>query len=212
MPYVRHIMITFDPLNYDAMMTYMKTFFDKAEGMLDLKRGRLVRVGDDRIIVTTGYVDKESANVGIEQARPVMAGLAEFMIEPPIQRQGEIIWSYDSENTALTPGYIRHLVYGFDTSKYDALMSFWETTKEIFRGVSGLIRIRIARCQKPNNRMFQTVVYDSKTSADAGLEKMKSVMAGMDDFIIDDPTIPGVAQFKKDVSIRAGEVIWNHDK
>ena len=41
---------------------------------------------------------------------------------------------------------------------------------------------------------------------------MKSVMAGMDDFIIDEPTIPGVAQFKKDVSIRAGEVIWNHDK
>ena len=38
MPYVRHIMITFDPLNYDAMMTYMKTFFDKAEDMLDLKR------------------------------------------------------------------------------------------------------------------------------------------------------------------------------
>ena len=50
--------------------------------------------------------------------------------------------------------------------------------------------------------MVETVVYDSKTSADAGLEKMKSVMAGMDDCIVDDPTIPRVVQFNKNVSIR----------
>ena len=75
MPYVRHIMITFDPLNYDAMMTYMKTFFDRAEDMLALKRGWLVRVADDRIIVTAGYVDKESAEAGIEQASQLWQGL-----------------------------------------------------------------------------------------------------------------------------------------
>ena len=33
-------------------------------------------------------------------------------------------------------------------------------------------------------------------------------MAGMDEFIIDDPTIPGVALFEKNISVRAGEVVW----
>ena len=56
--------------------------------------------------------------------------------------------------------------------------------------------------------MFQTAAYDSKQSAEAGLVAMRSVMAGMDEFIIDDPTIPGVAQFEKNISVRAGEVIW----
>ena len=55
MPYVRHTGMSFDPSNYAAMMTYMKTMFDMAERMPDLKRGRLVRVADDRIIGTTGY-------------------------------------------------------------------------------------------------------------------------------------------------------------
>ena len=50
MPYIRHTGMSFDPSNYDAMMTYMKTMFEMAESMPDLKRGRLVRVADNRII------------------------------------------------------------------------------------------------------------------------------------------------------------------
>ena len=68
-------------------------------------------------------------------------------------------------------------------------MSYWDTTTEICRGVSGLIRIGLVRCQEPNNRMFQTAAYDSEQSAEAGLVAMRSVMAGMDDFIINDPSI-----------------------
>ena len=141
-------MMTFDPSNYDAMMTYMKTVFDMA---------------DDRIIGTTGYTNKEAADAGIEQARPAMARLAEFMTTPPVVREGEIIWSDDAEDSSLAPRYVRHLVYGFDTSRCDALVSFWDTITEIYRDVSGLIRVRLARCLEPNNRMFQTVVYDSET-------------------------------------------------
>ena len=33
MPYVRHTGMSFDPSNYAAMMTYMKTMFDMAERM-----------------------------------------------------------------------------------------------------------------------------------------------------------------------------------
>ena len=44
MPSVRHTGMSFDPSNYDAMMTYMKTMFEMAESIPDLKGGRLVRV------------------------------------------------------------------------------------------------------------------------------------------------------------------------
>jgi len=37
---------------------------------------------------------------------------------------------------------------------------------------------------------------------------MKGVMVGMDEFIIDDLTISGVAQFEKNISVRGGEVVW----
>ena len=47
-------------------------------------------------------------------------------------------------------------------------------------------------------------------SADEGLENMKAIMAGMDEFIVDDPTVPGVAQFEKNISVREGEVIWSY--
>ncbi len=56
--------------------------------------------------------------------------------------------------------------------------------------------------------MFQTGVYDSKASADAGSVGLIGVMASMDDLIINDPTIPGVAQFEKNISVRSGEVVW----
>jgi len=87
-------------------------------------------------------------------------------------------------------------------------MSYWDTTTETARGMSGVIQVRLVRCQEPNNRMFQTGVFDSRASADAGSEGMKGVMVGMDEFIIDDLTISGVAQFEKNISVRGGEVVW----
>ena len=87
-------------------------------------------------------------------------------------------------------------------------MSYWDTTTETARGMSVVIQVRLVRCQEPNNRMFQTGVFDSRASADAGSEGMRGVMAGMDEFIIDDPTIPGVALFEKNISVRGGEVGW----
>ena len=74
MPYVRHTGMPFDPSNYDAMMAYMKPMIDMADSMPNLKRGRLVRVADDRIIGTTSYTNKEAAESASELARPAMAG------------------------------------------------------------------------------------------------------------------------------------------
>ena len=92
------------------------------------------------------------------------------------------------------------------------MMSYVDTTKERFQAVSGLQRIRLVHCVEPNKtpRMFSSAIFDSKMSADEGQENMKAIMAGMDEFIVDDPTVPGVSQFEKNISVRVGEVIWSY--
>ena len=92
------------------------------------------------------------------------------------------------------------------------MMSYVDTTTETFQAVSGLQRICLVHCVEPNKtpRMFSSAIFDSKMSADEGQENMKAIMAGMDEFIVDDPTVPGVAQFEKNISVREGEVIWSY--
>ena len=58
--------------------------------------------------------------------------------------------------------------------------------------------------------MFSSVIFDNKTSADAGQENIRGIMAVMDELLIEDPTVPGVAQFEKSISVREGEVIWSY--
>ena len=43
-----------------------------------------------------------------------------------------------------------------------------------------------------------------------GFAKEDKILAGMDEFIVDDPTVPGGAQFEKNISGREGEVIWSY--
>ena len=87
-----------------------------------------------------------------------------------------------------------------------------EEPEEKLQAVSELQRIRLVHCVEPNKtpRMFSSAIFDSRMSADEGQENMKAIMAGMDEFIVDDPTVPGVAQFEKNISVREGEVIWSY--
>ena len=71
------------------------------------------------------------------------------------------------------------------------------TTTERFRGVAGLIRVRLSRILE--NRMVAVAVYDNKASADAGQENMRAIMAGIAEFVTGD------------YNIREGEVGLHHD-
>ena len=198
MPYIRHTGMSFDPYNYDAMMTYMKTMFEMAESIPDLKGGRLVRVADNRIIGTAGYTNKEAADAGAEQARPAMAGLAEFMTEAPILRKGEIVWAFDSDDQPKPTGYVRHTGVSFAPSKFNTMISFFDGITEKFRGVPGLVRVRVARVFE--DRIIGTSVFENKASADNAVQEHRGLMAGMAEFASGPP------------NIREGEVIWSHDK
>ena len=85
----------------------------------------------------------------------------------------------------------------FDPAKYDALLSYFDTTTEKFNGVPGLRSVRLARILE--NRMASMAVYDNKTSADAGQENLRAIMEGMAEFVTGD------------YNVREGEEILRHD-
>ena len=212
MPYARHTMTTVDPSNYDAMMSIANSDdFGDFSQWSGLGLIRVVRIAEDRFLTTGGYNDKESADANAAKASAVFGKMASLMTSTPVVREGEIVWAFDGDQS-LTAGYVRHVIFTCDPEQYEAMMSYVETTTERFRGVSGLQRVRLVHCIEPNKtpRMFSSAVFDNKISADAGQENMRAIMSGMDGFIIDDPTVPGVSQFEKNISVREGEVIWSY--
>ena len=212
MPYARHTMTTIDPSNYDAMMSIANSAdfgdFSQWSGLVLI---RVIRVAEDRFLTTGGYMDKASADANADNASATFGKMASLMTSTPILREGEIVWAFDGDQS-LTAGYVRHVIFTYDPGQYEAMMSYVETTTERFRGVPGLQRVRLVHCIEPQKtpRMFSSAIFDNRTSAEAGRENMRAIMAGMDKFIIDDPTVPGVAQFEKNISVREGEVIWSH--
>ena len=194
MPYGRITRVIFDPSKYDAMMTIAKSI--DFSGWSGLRFLAVTRVAEDTVLVTAGYEDKAAADANVENAKASLGKMAEFMTEEPFVREGEVVWGFDGDQS-LTPGYVRHVFVDFDPAKYDALMSYFDTTTERSRGVAGLIRFRLSRILE--NRMVAVGVYDNKASAVAGQENMRAIMAGIAEFVTGD------------YNIREGEVVLRHD-
>ena len=194
MPYVRITRVVLDPSIYDAMMSVAKSI--DFSGWSGLRVLRVVRVAEDTVIVTAGYEDKASADANVENAKASLGKMAEFMTEEPFVREGEVVWGVDGDQS-LSPGYVRHVFVDFDPAKYDALMSYFGTTTERFRGVAGLRSVRLGRVLE--NRMTAMAVYDNKASADAGQENMRAIISGMTEFVTGE------------YNIREGEVVLSHD-
>ena len=96
--------------------------------------------------------------------------MAEFVTETPIIREGELVWGSDPVGQppglpTPTASYATFRATDIDSSKYDSLMAYMDSTKEQFRGISGLLRLRIGRIAE--NRIVAVAIYDSKASPDA---------------------------------------------
>ncbi len=194
MPYGRITRVIFDPSKYDAMMTIAKSI--DFSGWSGLRLLTVTRVAEDTVLVTAGYENKAAADANVENAKASLGKMAEFMTEEPFVREGEVVWGVDGDQS-LTPGYVRHVFVDFDPAKYDAMISYFDTTTERSRGVAGLIRVRLSRILE--NRMVTVGVYDNKASAVAGQENMRAIMAGIAEFVTGD------------YNIREGEVGLHHD-
>ena len=194
MPYGRITGVGFDPSRYDDMMAVAKNI--DFSGWSGLRVLSVTRIAEDRLGIVAGYEDKAAADANVGNAKTSLGTMAEFMTEEPVVREGEVIWGFDGDQS-LTPGYIRHVFVDFDPAKYDALLSYFDTTTEKFNGVPGLRSVRLARILE--NRMASIAVYDNKASADAGQENLRAIMGGMAEFVTGD------------YNVREGEEILRHD-
>jgi hypothetical protein len=120
--------------------------------------------------------------------------------DAPIIREGELVWGVDPEGQAPgsptpTASYATFRATDIDSSKYDSLMAYMDSKKDQFRGISGLLRLRIARIVE--DRIVAATLYDSKASSDAAQENAAAVMSGGSEF------------FTGNVVLLQGDLAWS---
>ena len=201
MVYGRWTIFYFDASKKDAMLSHLTSQLDTmAKEVTGAVQGRLVQVAENRMVVHATYENKEAADAAAERASGVRASMAEFVTEAPIIREGELVWGVDPAGQAAgspipTASYMTFRATDIDSSKYDPLMAYMDGKKEQFRGISGLLRLRIARIAE--NRLVAATIYDSKASSDAAQENAAAVMAGGSEF------------FTGNVVLLQGDLVWN---
>jgi len=208
MVYGRWTIFYFDASKKDAMLSHLTSQLDKMTNeVTGAVQGRLVQVAENRMVVHATYENKEAADAAAERASGIRASMGEFVAETPIIREGELVWGVDPEGQAPgspTPAFLTVLqaasymtfrATDIDSSKYDSLMAYMDSKKEQFRGISGLLRLRIARIAE--DRLVAATIYDSKASSDAAQENAAAVMAGGSEF------------FTGNVVLLQGDLVWN---
>ena len=201
MVYGRWTIFYFDASKKDTMLSHLTSQLNTmTKEVTGAVQGRLVQVAENRMVVHAMYENKEAADAAAERASGVRASMAEFVTEAPIIREGELVWGVDVEGQAPgspTPAasYMTFRATDIDSSKYDSLMAYMDSTKEQFRDLSGLLRLGIGRIAE--NRIVAAAIYDSKASSDAAQENAAAVMAGGSEF------------FTGNVVLLQGDLVWS---
>ena len=93
--YMRFVRALIDPTKYDAIMSYLNGgVLESFKDIAGLSRVIISRTTENRILSATGYIDKTSADAAAETMQNALAGMAEYVTEPPLIREGELVWLY----------------------------------------------------------------------------------------------------------------------
>ena len=201
MPYVRYSLLTIDATKKDAFVSQLTEILDARKDRPGLRAGRVNisnhRPGVDnesgnRMCIMAMFDDKNAADANTGNATSLRESLAEFLVGDgsPLIREGEIIWSFDSEGMAtkaIMPGYIRHRGINFNPSKYDAMLAYADSTIDTLKSVLGLRRIRVGRVSE--DRKIVSIAWDSEALADAASEKLADAFAGFAEFEYGEPKL-----------------------
>ena len=204
MLYGRWTIFYFDPAKKDAMVSHLTPQLDAmTKEVAGAVQARVVQVAENRMVVHGIFENKEAADAASERATVVRDSMADFVTETPIVRVGDLVWGVDPEGQAPgsptpTANYMTFRATDIDSTKYDALMAYMDGTKEQFRGISGLLRLRIARIAE--NRIVAATIYDSKASSDAAQENAAAVIAGGSEF------------FTGNMVLLQGELLWSSQR
>ena len=90
--YYRLTRVNFDPSKYDAMLANMNSTNDQFRGISGCVSVLAIRTSEDQAIAIAQYESKEAAEAAQEQVSAILGGMAEYMTDAPLIRQGDVIW------------------------------------------------------------------------------------------------------------------------
>ena len=103
MGYVRFVRASIDDSKWDAIQSYMDDNLASAfDGVAGLSRIRIARLregsseGKPAMLAAAGYDNEASAQAASATAQKALAGIAEYVTDEPLIRQGELVWQFRS--------------------------------------------------------------------------------------------------------------------
>ena len=185
----------FDPTQYDAVISSFDTVRDRLTNIPDLLNVRVVRTLENRMMVMSGYRSRDALNAATEAHSSIFADFAQYIVGEPLVRAGERVARVIGEVPMNEFKYMRFVRVVINPTKYDAMMSYLNGgVLESFKDIAGLSRVIITR--NSEDHIFSAAGYIDKTSADAAAETMQNAVAGMAEYITEEPLI------------REGELVW----
>jgi len=185
----------FDPTKYDPMISSFDTAKDGIKDIPDLLNVRVVRTLENRMMVMSGYRSSDALDAATGAYSSIFADFAQYIVGEPLVRAGERVARVIGEVPNNDIKYMRFVRVVIDPSKYDAMMSYLNGgVLDSFKDIAGLSRVFIMR--NSEDHIFSAAGYIDKTSADAAAETMQNAVAGMAEYITEEPLI------------REGELVW----
>lgn len=191
----RYTAFDFDLTKYDAMISSFETVRDQLKSISGLLNVRVVRTLENRMMVMSGYRDKDALDAATEAHSSIFAGFAEYLIGEPLIREGERVARVVGEVSNNDIHYMRFVSVVIDPTKYGAIMSYLNSGHlEKFKDIPGLSRLFITRTTE--DRMLAASGYINKTSSDGSMETVQEALVGIAEYVTEAPLI------------REGELVW----
>ena len=93
--YMRFVSVVIDSSKSDAIMSYLNSgHLEKCKDVPGLCRLLITRTTEDRMLAASGYIDKKSSDSAMQTVQAALAGMAEYITEEPLIREGELVWLY----------------------------------------------------------------------------------------------------------------------
>ena len=103
MGYVRFVRASIDDSKWDAIQSYMDDNLASAfDGVAGLSRIRIARLregsseGKPAMLTAAAYDNEANAQAALATAQKALAGIAEYVTDEPLIRQGELVWQFRS--------------------------------------------------------------------------------------------------------------------
>ena len=77
------------------MMSYLNGgILESLKDVPGLSRVIITRISEERMLSASGYIDKTAADATSDKVQNVLSGISEYLTEPPLIREGELVWLY----------------------------------------------------------------------------------------------------------------------